>query len=68
MKILIVNGYNPGSAGDAKFNNFVKSVKSGFRKHKAKSSNEFEYVIRDRTNIDEFLFEAFSKYSSTEAQ
>ena len=68
MKILIVNGYKPGSIGDKKFNRLVKIIKQLFAKHKPRSASKFEYIVRDRNNIDDFLYEAYSKYSSSEAR
>lgn len=68
MKILIVNGYKPGSLGDTRFDRFVKIVKQLFVKHKARSASKFEFIVRDRNTIDDFLYEAYSKYSSTEAR
>jgi len=35
--------------------NFVKLIKEGFKKHKPKCSSNIEFVIKDMSNIDEFL-------------
>lgn len=68
MKVLIVNGYKSGPAGKHKFENFVKLVKQGFKRHKARLANNVEYVIRDTHNIDDFLHEAYSKYGTEESK
>lgn len=68
MKILIVNGYKPTPLGKERFEIFVKLIKEGFKKHRAKCSSDWEFIIRDIHDIDEFLFESFSKYGIEEAQ
>ena len=56
MKILIVNGYRPTPVNKNRFEGFVKLVKDSFKKHKAKCSSSIEYIIRDGTNIDDYLY------------
>ena len=58
MKILIVNGFSSGSKGAKKFKNFVDRIKEAFKQHKYTLASNISFVVRDLTNIDEFLYES----------
>ena len=68
MKILIVNGYRPSVVNRQRFSIFCKIVKEAFKKHKSKCSGSIEFVIEDSNKIDEYLYEAFSKYTGEESR
>ena len=68
MKILIINGFKPGIGGDCKFKSFVKIIKNAFKKHKSKCSSSLEFITRGIKDIDDFLYEAYSKYGTEESQ
>lgn len=68
MKILIVNGYSSNYNGHKRFDNFVTLVKEIFTKQRQSMVSLPEIVIRDRTNLDDYLYETNSKYQSAEAK
>lgn len=60
MKILIINGFKHDKIGMKKFNNFVQLVKDGFKKHKFTCPGNLEFVLRDISKLDEFLYESYA--------
>lgn len=58
MKIIIINAFKQRSQGMRKFKNFVQCVKAAFKKHQYTWPGNLEFVLRDISNIDEFLFES----------
>ena len=68
MKILVVNGFTDSAEGKRKFSEFLKAIKTSFEKNKPQIIGQPEYVIRDKSNLDDYLFEVNTEFNSTEAQ
>jgi len=61
MNILIVNAFGNSSAGKTKFNSFLTLIKKIFKKVSEHSGIEnFNYIIRNPSNIDEYIFNYYS--------
>ena len=61
MNILIVNAFGNSSSGKTKFNSFLTLIKKIFKKVSEYSGIEnFNYIIRNPSNIDEYIFNYYS--------
>jgi hypothetical protein len=60
MKILILNGYKQTNLGKKKFKQFVELIQEAFSHHKYTLVGKLNFIIRDLSNIDEFLYESYA--------
>ena len=62
MRILIVNGFTKNQDGYKKFSDFQYIIMKICAEQKELMDTETECFIRDRDNIDDFLYEIDSGY------
>ncbi|KAL4433516.1 hypothetical protein ABPG74_002913 [Tetrahymena malaccensis] len=67
MKILIVNGYSATPKGSQLFTNFQFIIYKLFKEHKIKIDDEQEFYIRDRNNLEDFIYELNSPFLKKES-
>ncbi|KAL4441119.1 hypothetical protein ABPG74_002069 [Tetrahymena malaccensis] len=67
MRILIVNGYQKTREGFQKFSDFQYNIVKIMQEQKELVDTETEYLIRDKDNVEDFLYEIESSYLKKEA-
>ena len=61
MNILLINAFGNSSRGKKKFNSFLTLIKKIFNKVSKNSGiDNFNYIIRDPSKIEDFLFNYYS--------
>lgn len=67
MKILIVNGYSKNGDGMKKFTEFQYLIMKIFAEQKQLIDTETEFFIRDKQNVEDFLYEVEGSYLKKQA-
>ncbi|KAL4442225.1 hypothetical protein ABPG74_009243 [Tetrahymena malaccensis] len=67
MRILIVNGYSKNKSGIKKFADFHYLIMKIMTEQKELVDTETEFFIRDKNNLDDYLYEIESSHLKKEA-
>jgi len=68
MKVLIINAFADNVRGRRSFQEFLANVKNAFVRQRELSIQSIDFIVRDRNNLEDYLYDVYNKYENKEAE